>query len=201
MSWIMATPIISSYMHPSSLFAACCELYESCLHAATAGHWAWTSASPVYFFHQQSAWWHFVRDLLQYYNSSCGQSSPRGRVVVKVRGKDLEMALGRNRNAQRCPDLTEIKKKSSIGSGFQCFTRSLHWDWSGRQILVSVQSEFLCEISWGLPSESEWLYKNMYVTFWLAKLHPSSLCCLLPMKARSLREWDQDWAARIRAYY
>lgn len=31
-------PINSSYMHPSSLFVACCELYESCLHATPAGH-------------------------------------------------------------------------------------------------------------------------------------------------------------------
>lgn len=45
---------------------------------------------------------------------------------MTARGKDLEIALGRNRNAERWPDLTEVKNNSSMGSGFQCLARSLH---------------------------------------------------------------------------
>lgn len=54
------------------------------------------------------------------------------------------MALSRNRNAERYLALTEMKNKSSVGSGFQCVICSLHWDYSGRESVVSVQRGFVC---------------------------------------------------------
>lgn len=142
----MNIPIISSYMYPPSLFVACCELYESCLHATPAGHWTRTSASAVYFFRQQSAWRHFVWDLLQYYNSSCGQSSPRGRVVYRV-AKWEERTWKLFWVETKWREMFWfywVKKEFSMVSGFQSLAHSLYWDRSTwwvllQRSLVSVQ--------------------------------------------------------------
>lgn len=48
--------------------------------------------------------------------------------MVKVRKKDLEIALGKNRNTVKYFDFTEIKNEFSMESGFQCLAHSLHWD-------------------------------------------------------------------------
>lgn len=47
---------------------------------------------------------------------------------MKVRRKDLEIALGRNRNAEKCSDFTEIKSDFSVRLGFQSFAQNLPWD-------------------------------------------------------------------------
>lgn len=48
--------------------------------------------------------------------------------MVKVRKKDLEIALGKNRNTVKYFDFTEIKNEFLMESGFQCLAHSLNWD-------------------------------------------------------------------------